>query len=317
MTQVITSLEQGVSIAQEALRKLQQNNQHASLAGGFLRDITAGIQPKDMDFYMDVTRQGIEAELVAHGEALGCTWNEVGGAYDHGLSVYESVGLPEDQFPVQLIFTPRGEVHPLLFDIGICEQYMWNPNMTYIDRSALAKRDIENKTLTVNLTADSFRTQMFGEPERVDLLAGMQQFLGHLRRVMEKFPDHRVVFSQRFIQTPWGREVYDILIQENIIGDPRTLFPAQGQEPSGDEVRQQDGATGGIGYARSTTASYTEAVTSALRDRAQVQSRPPIPFDSMSYEQLASLLGEQGARSIFALRGQSIDIISLDEESPS
>lgn len=276
MTRVITSLEEGVEYAAPILTQLRSIGLGApTAAGGFIRDLSAGIQPKDLDIFASISRNGLEADLAAAGELLGCVWTPLGGAYAEGLSVFESVyPADSDKLPIQLILTPRNESHPLEFDIGICEQFLFTGEDA-VYRSVVANRDIRNMTLTILRTQDSFwTTRNFtnNEHER----ASLPQFVEHLRRVMAKYPDHTPVMGVNFLSTTWGRAVYEHLVQENIFGDPRTLFPAQGQDAQGDEVRQQDGAEGGrlTGRAIDFAILDDEAGAGALRDTAQVQPRP-------------------------------------------
>ena len=246
MTQAVISLEAGLEIASSVLRDLKNYNRSAVLAGGFLRDIQLGVAPKDLDFYISAApEEGVDHQAMMALHAMGCDGFRKLGPEDHnyaeGLNVYEALHTVTG-YPVQLIFTPPFMEHPLKFDFGLCESYMWGPEHG-INNSGNFNRDVRDNTLTILCGRDSFAQQM--TPTETLTAKELESFIGHLNRMQYKYPERQLVMSANFIATVHGRQVYNHLIEEGYIEDPRALFPTQRREPEGDEVRLEDGAEGG------------------------------------------------------------------------
>lgn len=277
MTLQITSMDQALGVCDEYLRILETAGLSAAVAGGFLRDADHGIQPKDVDIFIDsppgftplqmaeaaglyFTRMGHEYEALGDGED-----------YPEGLTVFESTKHPENEFPINLIFTPPGTVHPRTFDLGLCDisySIQWG-----ITRKFSYHEDSVNKTITLNKFGDHFEGP---EPDEVKKL---DRQIDHIKRLVTKYPDHKVQVRAEVFA--WGSvDLYERLIEEKLIGDPRTLLPAEGQDTDGDEVRLEDGAEGVDLVGRWVQrVRAMEAIAPGVFDRAQVQPRPgPAPW---------------------------------------
>lgn len=295
MTPQITSLTQAMDLCREQFTKIREISPGAYIGGGYLRDADLGVQPKDIDYFLWVENQGaLDIQLAQITEATGHTFRRLGNAleaeaYPAGLQVYESETKPEDEFPVNLIFAVNSE-HPA-FDLGLCEIYWWAPNDGAVYRSQKYREDVESDSITViNWTPPRTRDT----PTTKELYEGdVAHTIGHIRRVLEKYPDRKVLVDSTALpnHTRWFHENanyagwgYDLLIKENIIGNPGEVLPPEGQEPDGNPVGQQDGtadlaaietrlaARGAVNIDDAIRAA--EAFAGFVRDQPQVQTRP-------------------------------------------
>ncbi|AUX83668.1 hypothetical protein FDJ32_gp39 [Pseudomonas phage NV1] len=300
MTLQITSFDHGMEVALATVHKIDALGYKFVLAGGFMRDIDNGVQPKDMDFFFQgvpngpgqTGSEGVDAAAKAVFDVLGHTYRkftaQTDQEYPEGLIVYESVEVPDGDFPANLIFTAPGTQHPVEFDIAFCNiqlykgmAFLHNPGdeLWKVHRGYQYEADKEQKLLTVNGIHDQY-TLMYS-PERPAFEPAMVRFLGHLRRVMEKYPDHRPVIGMYYIEDEEGRKVYNRLIEENIFGDPRQVLPAERQVIDWDEFRQPDREEGlgqaELQFARGVAGpDFVEATLARLRDIPQVQPRPAV-----------------------------------------
>lgn len=299
MTIQITSPEHGLEISNQVFRILNEVNADGGwyLAGGYLRDVELGVQPKDMDFFSHVANEAAIAPAVAAiSERLGHTFkqlgNLVGEEYPIGFVVYESDEKPEGHFPVNLIFSVAVDFPP--FDLGICQVYQYGPNERPY-RSEPYKRDIAEHTITVT----NWNTQVMGTP---DVLPGFEALLeatranarkslAHTQRIMAKYPTFQVQLSTtalpptgRWAQSPALVNAGITIFQEaGLLGNPRTLLPTQGPIIEGDAVGLEDRAED-LEQAEARTArreiggEWLDRAIQAARDRvhnpAQVQPRP-------------------------------------------
>lgn len=250
MTTQITSLEQGIEIALELYGRVRGVcPNHPVIAGGYPRDIDNGVQPKDIDVFVEIGAN--EAEEVADQlaeaffGALGVPSRKLGRddvGHDPNYPTYMIVYEAEDAhhgFPVQLIMTTDN--HPLYFDIGLCNVSI-GPRGA-MNRKTSYRRDKEENTLTVYTIRDPFlaKQEVLGDDTEEDFGITMDRFINHLERLKAKYPERQVVLSSSFLRhDPRGLEVYDWLVAGGHIGNPRTFLQTQGPQPQGDDVRFQD-----------------------------------------------------------------------------
>lgn len=269
----VTSLEQGIELARPVLTAIQTVRRDAALAGGYCRDIDNGVQPKDMDIYLTHGNQTFDILVAQVAAVTGHTFRlvgaaEEGNAYPDGLTVYETVTKPEDAFPINLMFTARE--HHLTFDTGLCDIY-WLGGERNLNRSTSYNHDREQQLITINRFRDSYQEQRdpnFSLTGNEDL-AAVRRVAAHVRRIKEKYPEYGVALNANLARRRNFNEIYEVLIEEQIIGDPRTLLQAPGQNPAGDEIRQQDGAAavpraGQLWWGEQLTATQREAFERAL-----------------------------------------------------
>lgn len=267
MTQQTTSLEE---MARNALAKVHEFERGAVLAGGFLRDMDNGVQPKDLDFFLmapEVDTEGFAKQIF---NSFGHTFKMLGREgeeYPMGLTVFESVEYPLGSFPINLVFTPHGYRHPLAFDIGLCEIYLFNPRDP-LYKSQRYIRDIEDNTLTINAVADSFSTQQ-GLVQESQLIS---RHINHLRRLLEKYPGRKVEVSANLIIKEYFPYFMRALYEEQILENTREILPSQRRILRRNPVRLQDGATASWGLRDpfEERGLELEARTYSLFDRAQI-----------------------------------------------
>ena len=296
MTLQITSFDHGLEVALATVKKIDTLGFQFVMAGGFLRDIDHGVQPKDMDLFFrgvpngagQTGTQGIDAAAKAVFDLLGHTYKkftaDTENEYPNTMVVFESVEVPDGDFPVNLMFTAPGTSHPIQFDIGLCNIQLYKANDLFmvdgerwrIHRDWMYANDEDNKTLTVHCIHDQY-TLMYS-PDVPEFEPAMVRFLGHMRRVMAKYPDYTPTISLNYLDQPEGAQVYERLIQENIFGDPRTLLPAERQAVDWDEFRQPDREEGlgqvELNFARGEAGpDLVQATLDRIQRRAQVQPR--------------------------------------------
>ena len=280
MTQAVISLDEGLAIARDVLGKIKDVNRDAVICGGFPRDVQLGVAPKDIDVFITSgvgIPPGVEANRMF--AALGYTGiRELGGAdatYEDGLTVFELT--KEGSYPIQLVFSPPYSPHPLKFDFGICETYLWSDNETF-ENSNSHQRDVLNKTLTIRRGRDSYVEQGLGQLDSRLTDKDIEKFLDHMHRLTAKYPEHRVVMCAEYLKREQGRQLYNHLVQEGYFEDPRALFPTQRRDVEGDEIRLQDGREGGAEAGTIEPAEVgAEAIPGGVPDQPQVQPRPTRP----------------------------------------
>lgn len=339
MTLQITSFEHGMEVAYNVMDVVNRF-QPATLAGGYLRDIDHGIQPKDMDFFLQGAQNpagvigfGATDELAGKiFEALGHKYKvydtfDIDGAetqYPKFMRVYESTEHPDDHFPLNLIFTSPGEEHPLDFDLNICNIYLFpqtawpnNENRYTLHRSMNYGQDKEDKTITIQRFRDSYL--QFRTVE--DIGVSTRRLINHIKRVQVKFPEHTVVFAQTLITgRTLGATTEDVnfvrnaLIEGEVIGHPREILPTEGQDLIRNEVRQQDRAEG-LGALEQLTANRqwtvqvfddVQARAAELPDPAQVQPRRPTPTLANGTNRINRRGGNAGGAAAAARAAQRV-----------
>ncbi|UMO76458.1 hypothetical protein DNAM_300 [Pseudomonas phage BroderSalsa] len=250
MTTQITSLEQGIEIALELYGRVRGVcPNHPVIAGGYPRDIDNGVQPKDIDVFVEIganeTEETADKLAEAFFGALGVPSRKLGRddvgddpAYPTYMIVYEAEDAHHG-FPVQLIMTT--DKHPLYFDIGLCDISIGARGG--IHRQTSYRRDMEDNTLTIYAIQDPFLAKqgtLDGAPGE-DFNVTMDRFVNHLERLKAKYPDRQVVLSSHLLRhDPRGIEVYDWLVAGGHIGNPRTFLQTQRPQPQGNDVRLED-----------------------------------------------------------------------------
>ena len=227
------------------------------IGGGFIRDVENGIEPKDIDLFVEA--RGTDTDQIDQfARALYTTFGQEfelegqhakedndGDEYPQYLRVYKATKVPEDQYPINLIVTPVNHPHSMEFDIGICEVYGYyrrERDAFSVQRTRTYQRDIDNKTLTILRIQDPM-FQAFEDMRNPEVFSrSLERHLRHLARVKEKFPEHRVVFEQDFLASEYGRQAYPVYLERGFIEEPRTLLPAEVEGIDWDALRQQDGA---------------------------------------------------------------------------
>lgn len=268
MTQPTISLEER---ARNALVKVQEFEGGAVLAGGFLRDMDNGVQPKDLDFFLMAPEVDTEGFAKSIFDSFGHTFKLLGREgeeYPMGLTVFESVTYPVGDFPINLVFTPYGHRHPLAFDIGLCEIYLLRPGDPLF-RSRNYKQDQENNTLTITTVADSYASQqgLVHESESIP------HHIKHLRRLTEKYPDHKVVVSTSLVMKRYLPELLRKLYEEQLLENTRAILPTPRFIPSRNQIRLQDRAEALRGLDLPFREEFIELETRAnsIFNRPQVQ----------------------------------------------
>lgn len=315
MTQAVISLDEGLEIARDVLGKIRGVNRNAVLCGGFPRDVQLGVAPKDIDVFI-TTNNGSLAEASGMLVALGYSSMRKLGAdddtYEEGLTVFELT--KPGSYPIQLIFSPAQSPHPLKFDFGLCEIFLWAADEAF-DSSRAYKSDVANKTLTIKRGRDSYAEQKFINPGSQLLSAkDLEKFLDHMHRLMAKYPEHRVIMCAEYLKQEQGRQLYNYLVQEGYFEDPRALFPTQRRDIEGDEVRLQDGGEGGAEVGGLQPAAVgAEAIPGGVPDQPQVQ--PGLARAAERIELLTQFLAdrERVARRIFANLDQGF-VANLQDE---
>ena len=268
MTQPTTSLEER---ARNSLAKVQEFEGGAVLAGGFLRDMDNGVQPKDLDFFLMAPAVDTEGLAKCIFDSFGHAFKLLGREgedYPMGLMVFESVTYPENDFPINLIFTPHGHRHPLTFDIGLCEIYLRRPGDSLF-RSRNYTQDKENNTLTVTAVADSYAVLQ----DLVHESDSIQYHIKHLRRLTEKYPTHKVVVSSTLIMKKYFPGLLRKLYEEQLLENTREILPTPRRIPSRNPFRFQDRAEAlrGLDLPFREETIELETRTHSLFNRPQVQ----------------------------------------------
>lgn len=314
MTQAVISLDEGLAIARDVIGKIRAINNAAVLCGGFPRDVQLGVAPKDIDVFItsSVGSRPMD-EAIQMFTALGYFgFRELGaedGTYEDGLTVFELTKV--DSYPIQLIFSPSDKPHPLKFDFGICEAYLWAADEAF-ETSRAYKQDVENKLLTIRRGRDSYVDQVVGFQDGLLTAKEIDKFLDHMNRLKAKYPEYRVVMCAEYLKRDQGRQLYNYLVQEGYFEDPRALFPTQRRDVEGDEVRLQDGREGGAeaGVVQPVEVG-AEAIPGGVPDQPQVQPRPPRGTDRDIFAQfLAARERERAARRFFAAIGEADGILA-------
>lgn len=270
MTQPTISLEER---ARNALAKVQEFDGDAVLAGGFLRDMDNGVQPKDLDFFLMAPEVDTEGFAKSIFDSFGHTFKFLGREgedYPMGLKVYESVTYPENDFPINLVFTPYGHRHPLAFDIGLCEIYLLRPGDPLF-KSRNYIQDKENNTLTITAVADSYSSQQGLIQESQSIPCHIR----HLKRLLEKYPTHKVVVSSNLIMKSYFPELLRKLYEEQLLENTREILPTPRRIPIRNPFRFQDRAETlrGLDLPFREETIELETRTHSLFNRPQVQPR--------------------------------------------
>jgi hypothetical protein len=236
------------------------------LAGGFPRDVTMGVAPKDLDIYIrclpDETQEVILEKASQVFSAFGHKFKLVGSngedredGYPMVYTVFESEDVPEGHLPLNLMFSPYQRGINMDFDIGLCEMYSyWNGRGnypgTYTDMftmSEYALRDLTEGTLTL-LRWENTDDSILEEPQlpltEVDnnyFERRMGKLINHIERVKNKYPEFPLLLGESFFNTRHAGTVLEVLSERGIINDPRQVLQAEGQELEGDQLRLLDG----------------------------------------------------------------------------
>lgn len=261
MTQLNISFEESKKLALLELNWFKERGWHAKVMGGWVRDTYAGVPVKDMDIYLapkdDQKMEDVEAIAKEFYEARGHEYilhkkerrqdAPDDSPYNEFLIVFQSQNVAEGDFPVDLIFSPAAYEHPGYFDIGICEHQFWipayAPDEVHHHMSRDAKRDVENKTLTILRVEDGLFDMLNGYRDLSDeqFERGLARMLAHLERLKAKYPEHKVVMD--LSNTHMDRRatrLYTRLTEENYFGNPGPLLPTEASIAERDAVRQLD-----------------------------------------------------------------------------
>lgn len=164
--------------------------------------------------------------------------------YHPWMTVFQSEDVAEGDFPVDLIFTPTHTTHEGQFDLGICEEYFYlhpfNHEALIARNSTNALRDEANGTITVLSVDDSMGQRLRGWREMTDqeFESSYRRLKGHLDRVMEKYPERRLVMDCK-ISIELGK-VYARLLEDGYFGEARAVLPTETSITERDSVRQLD-----------------------------------------------------------------------------
>lgn len=264
------SIEEALRVCRELFKILEATTKFTGLrvGGGFLRDCDNGVVPKDIDIYVveprtlqqvtirnrvrvvpkEVDEDTLEVNVIRFFNAIGHKKvrlgdNEVNNDYPAGFKVWETCEVPEGHLPVNLIVCKQE--HPCTFDIGLCCISFWNGDRTLL-YSPDYTRDKGNKWITLINIADPLLGHTVHEAIISD--GAVDRLVNHIRRVMEKYPDHKVKLSDNLIA--WVNlvgsntshsvlKVIERLQEENIIERPGEVLPAQAEVIDWDALRLQ------------------------------------------------------------------------------
>ncbi|QIQ66474.1 hypothetical protein clash_42 [Pseudomonas phage clash] len=294
------SIEEALRVCRELFKILEETTKFTGLrvGGGFLRDCDNGVVPKDIDIYvveprtlqevairnrvrvvpMAVDEDTIEVNVIRFFNAIGHKKvrlgdKEVNNDYPNSFKVWESCEFPEGHLPVNLIVC--NQEHPCVFDIGLCSISFWNGDHSLLYGPNYT-RDKVNKWLTLINIADP----LLGHTVHENIISdgAVDRLVNHIRRVMEKYPDHKVKLSDKLIS--WVNlvgsntshsvlKVIERLQEENIIERPGEILPAQAEVIDWDALRLQHREA----RARDDAVVGVQAEAANLRGEAQVLPR--------------------------------------------
>ncbi|QIQ64380.1 hypothetical protein Epa1_p27 [Pseudomonas phage Epa1] len=294
------SIEEALRVCRELFKILEETTKFTGLrvGGGFLRDCDNGVVPKDIDIYVveprtlqevtirnrvrvvprAVDEDTIEVNVIRFFNAIGHKKvrlgdKEVNNDYPNSFKVWESCEFPEGHLPVNLIVC--NQEHPCVFDIGLCSISFWNGDHGLLYGPDYT-RDKGNKWLTLINIADPLLGHTIHENIISD--GAVDRLVNHIRRVMEKYPDHKVKLSDNLIS--WVNlvgsntshsvlKVIERLQEENIIERPGEILPAQAEVIDWDALRLQHREA----RARDDAVVGVQAEAANLRGEAQVLPR--------------------------------------------
>jgi len=148
--------------------KCNRNVEHLYIGGGYLRDSLLGRAVKDIDVYLYLTggwerNESMIIDLVKQGKIT-----QLGTPYDS--SMFHFIGESKGG-RINMIF-PKIPMASVVasYDINLCKVFYNVKTDTLYQRSGFLK-DAKNKTITVN---------------------SLYHHSGHLKRVMEKYPEYSV-----------------------------------------------------------------------------------------------------------------------------
>lgn len=298
------SSAEGLALAKKVLSLALPFDNSAAIAGGFGRDLSLGFDPKDIDLFVVYVGPRENALVEAVYGGLGHEWMETTNTSDYPSGVfrtYQSVGYDLSDYPVNLVV---GQIpnafNDLRFPFEMSHYYLFSLSQENWEVAAGASKDNRDNTLTIRSVQDSYTRAFSSMPHNQKFAS----FLKYVRRMVEKFPDRTILLTSALMATGEGQEAYKILVQEGIISDPRTLFPAQAQGVAGDQVglndREEDIPQPGIpdslrdlmasigtfppstNWIRSNGNGGREAFTTSVRDPSQVPSGPADPIRGAS-----------------------------------
>lgn len=243
---------------QEAMRVFRRLGNRAIL-GGYPRDIIFGVGdvvPKDIDVW--VARQGRPLEdLMRTAEDIFAKAKQHiakvhdGAQYGNGTVVISSDGASDIE-PVEVIFHPGLDARMAMntFDIDLCKCYIGHGGMW---SSPMASESYVTNRILVNATHDYVK------------------YADHLRRVLAKFPNMKVLADLR---GPFITRTYQALVEEGVINAPRQVLQAQGQDVDRDQVGLQ---AGGVNLQQAREINWEHVGQVFDRIRAQEAARVGIP----------------------------------------
>jgi hypothetical protein len=176
-----------MQINAEAIRALQVLNGlgRTVLAGGYLRDLLLGRQPKDIDFFIQgrVDRAALHQAFPQFkpepfSEWLAYKGREVAGVYDLGQ---QAGGLPMQLIELAEGYDPVERV--TAHDFGICQ--IWTEDGVSIKTTPEFDLDAVNQTFTLTTCEN---------PDEFD------RSLKRYDRLRQKYPEFNLVIPEKFHQ---------------------------------------------------------------------------------------------------------------------
>lgn len=159
------------------LKKIQQIDKKAVIAGGAPRNWYYGKLANDIDIY--VTNQIVDFVVLMDSEGF-TLHNVFKGVYEDSQFICGVVDCLSDTLNVQLIRAVQ-DFHPARnFDIGLC--MIWhNGSETVVTNEFL--RDFKNNTLTIF-------------PKNVSDKQMCRMVTHHIPKLMNQFPEHRLIIDK-------------------------------------------------------------------------------------------------------------------------
>lgn len=299
MTQLNISIEEAKALSKHAMNVLKGLGVSSRVMGGFVRDSFFGRPVKDMDIYVDTPNRFSEEMMLDVATKFFAERDHkfelnrkepVEGAephadYHHALTVYSSVDVTEGDFPVDLIFVPCGWSHPGFFDLAICNCRIYYPrhplteNDLVVEISEEAKRDFENKTITISRLDDAIMEDLrgFRPLDEQECEVAFARLMRHVALVQAKYEGFRLcVDDTRLGNYEELKYTYQQLVQEGIFGQAGEILQTEAEGVDWNQVRQLDReeAVRVVAQERERErAAQLQAAWGALQGRAQVQPR--------------------------------------------
>lgn len=230
------------------------------LAGGYVRDYFWGINPKDIDLFVNDPRITLEQARVM-ADAIGREFRTqmflmAEHDYEDGKWVFEGQGTA-DWEPIQLIVSRRFGNPVLGFDL--------NSSCAWAELNRFSGRTNVEKTRKFD---EVMRTRV----EKVYYPLINNRVVSHFNRVKDKLGLVKMVMDTDGFTRDHQRIInaMQAMLEGGLIEDPRQVFPAQAEGIDGNPVRLNDREEP-MGEVRWVAHNEVEARANPIQGGAQVQ----------------------------------------------